>query len=63
MAFGLEWDQALQEIFDGYNAKLSYPREVSTWYASVAILKNHVRAVRRPPTMSSTPDCQTSTTH
>ena len=39
MAFGLGWDQALQEIFDDDNTKLSYAREVSTWYASVAILK------------------------
>ncbi|KAI4963954.1 hypothetical protein ZWY2020_008632 [Hordeum vulgare] len=46
MAFGLEWDKALQEIFDGGNTKLPYAREVSTCYTSVEILKNHARAVR-----------------
>ena len=31
---------------NGDNTKLSYAREVSTWYASIAILKNHAHAVR-----------------
>ena len=38
--------QGLQEIFDGDSTKLSYARDVSTWYASIAILKNHACAVR-----------------
>lgn len=46
MAFGFRWDQALHEVFDGDIIKLSYAREVSTWYSSVSIQRNHVRAVR-----------------
>ena len=46
MAFGLRSEKALQEIFDGDITKLSYVREVSTWYNSIAIQRNHARAVR-----------------
>lgn len=44
MAFELGWDKTLQEIFDGENIELSYPREVRNRY--IEIPKSHARVVR-----------------